>query len=209
MNLERIASLLAQDLKPSQVASIVGCTPARISQLLKESTELQNLLALKQAEQDKEEIEEVALGAKYHAAEHALLDQVLSMAPMAELRDVTQALRVVGERQDKAKARKNPIPVQGGSGNIYNTVVQLNLPNHALPEVILNKEREVIAIDNNNLAPMTSEAVTNLFQTMKKGKDDELSRLPPPPKESSTTTITEEVRKQLDSFEPAPYAEVF
>ena len=191
MNLERIASLLAQDLKPSQVASIVGVTPARISQLLKESIPLQEMLAVKQAEQDKEDIEEVALGAKYHAAEHALLDQVLSMAPMAELRDVTQALRVVAERQDKVKARKNPLPVQNTNGTVYNTIVQLSIPTHALPEVILNKEREVIAVDNNNLAPMTSEAVTNLFQTMK-GNNNVLSRIPTEAERAAPKAITEE-----------------
>jgi hypothetical protein len=173
MNITRIATLLASGLKPANVASIVGCSPARISQLAKESEEFRNLLALKEAEAQKDDIEETALSTKYHAAEHALLDQVLSMAPVSELRDVVGALRVVAERQEKVKTRLNPI-VQ--SQPIINQIVQINIPSHALPEVVLTKDYEVVSVDNLNLAPLTSQGVTNLFKNLKE-KENEQRRI--------------------------------
>lgn len=185
MNLDRICTLLASGLKPSHVASIVGCTPARLSQLAKESTEFQNLLALKEAEAEKDDIEEKALSAKYHAAEHQLLDQVLAMAPVSELRDVTAALRVVAERQEKMKVRQNPIQ---GQQAVVQQIVQINIPAHALPTVSMTKEREITAIDETSLAPLTSDAVTKLFTNMKE-KSNEPTRILASPKEDAGEII--------------------
>ena len=182
MNLERITTLLASGLKPSQVASIVGISPARISQLAKENEEFQTLLSAQEAEIAEKDIEEINLTSKYHAAEHALLDQVLSMAPVAELRDVTAALRVVAERQDKAHLRKNPIQQ---SQPVLQQVIQLNIPTHALPEVYLSRQKEIISIDDRSLAPLNSEGVTKLFSNMRKGHDHDTTRLPI---ESETTS---------------------
>lgn len=189
MNIERITTLLASGLKPSNVASIIGCSPARISQLAKESIEFQNLLALKEAEAQEQDIEESSLTAKYHAAEHLLLNQVMEMAPVSELRDVTNALRVVAERQDKAKTRLNPIQ---GQAAVINQIIQINIPSHALPEVVLTKDREVISVNQTNLAPLTSVGVTNLFKTMKENKND-TARIQGTTEEAITEVISEEV----------------
>lgn len=212
MNKERIATLLASGLKPSNVASIVGCTPARITQLAKEDVEFQNILALKTSEAEKEDIEERALSSKYHAVEHQLLDQVLAMAPVSELRDVTAALRVVAERQEKMKLRQNPIQQQQ---TVVNQVIQIAIPSHSLrtPDVTLSREREITSVDGRNLAPLSSDAVTNLFESIKKGKENEPARIPPPTEETSAETSTQAAKdlvgKFLDSFHPAPFAESF
>jgi len=205
MNKERIASLLANGLKPSHVATIVGITPARISQLAKEDVEFQNILAIKTAESQKQDIEEQALSAKYHAAEHQLLDQVLAMAPVSELRDVTAALRVVAERQEKMKIRQNPVPTQGA---VVNNIVQIAIPAHVFktPEVTLTREREITSVNNRNLAPLSSDAVTNLFESLKKGKENEPARLPQAAEEAPQEVFSQEaVRKALDMFEPVPH----
>ena len=166
MNIDRITTLLASGLKPANVATIVGCSPARISQLAT-SQEFQDLLASKTAEAEAEDIEEKALSTKYHAAEHVLLNQIMEMAPVSELRDVTAALRVVAERQEKAKTRLNP--VQGTT--IINQTVQIAVPAHTLPEISLTKDLEVTSVNALNLAPLTSEGVTNLFKKMKGEKE--------------------------------------
>ena len=166
MNIERITTLLASGLKPSNVASIVGCSPARISQLAQEE-HFQNLLAAKIAELEADDVEEKTLSAKYLSAEHTLLNQIIEMAPVSELRDVTAALRVVAERQEKAKTRLNP--VQGTT--IINQTVQIAVPSHTLPEISLTKDLEVISVNTLNLAPLTSEGVTNLFKSMKQEKE--------------------------------------
>ena len=166
MNIERITTLLASGLKPSNVASIVGCSPARISQLSADS-HFQDLLAAKVAEAEESDVEEKTITAKYIAAEHILLNQIIDMAPVSELRDVTAALRVVAERQEKAKTRLNP--VQGTT--IINQTVQIAVPSHTLPEISLTKELEVISVNTLNLAPLTSEGVTNLFKNLKADKE--------------------------------------
>ena len=166
MNIERITTLLASGLKPSNVASIVGCSPARISQLSADP-HFQDLLAAKVAEAEESDVEEKTITAKYIAAEHILLNQIIDMAPVSELRDVTAALRVVAERQEKAKTRLNP--VQGTT--IINQTVQIAVPSHTLPEIYLTKELEVISVNTLNLAPLTSEGVTNLFKNLKADKE--------------------------------------
>ena len=166
MNIDRITTLLASGLKPSNVASIVGCSPARISQLSTDE-KFQNMLSAKIAETEADDVEEKTLSAKYLSAEHTLLNQIIEMAPVSELRDVTAALRVVAERQEKAKTRLNP--VQGTT--IINQTVQIAVPSHTLPEIALTKDLEVISVNTLNLAPLTSEGVTNLFKSMKQEKE--------------------------------------
>jgi len=170
MNRPRIASLLSTGLKPGQVATIIGVTPARISQLMQEES-FKLLLADKAEEVNKTDIEETSLSAKYSAAEHALIAQVMEMAPMSELRDVTAALRVVGDRQEKMKTRiATPLNSVGVTNQV---VVSITLPNHAVPsrtfEMTTNKE--VISIGDQTLAPLSSTAVTNLFSSLKNQKE--------------------------------------
>lgn len=167
---ERIATLLASGLPAASVSSIVGISPARISQLQKESAFLE-LLAAKQAESLAKDQEELSLSAKYLEAEHVLLKQVVEMAPVSELRDVTAALRVVAERQEKAKSRMNPV-VQGQV--TLNQTVQLLLPSHATPELQFSAQREVIAIENRNLAPLPSAGVLSLFKQLNTDKPAQL-----------------------------------
>ena len=194
MNHDRVINLLATGLKPAQVATIIGVTPARISQLAQEES-FQLALAAKTEELSKTDIEEVSLNAKYHAAEVALVTQVLQMAPMSELRDVVGALKVVGERQDKRKLVTNPVPV--GERVILNQVIQLTLPNHATPELILSGNREVIAIGDRQLTPMSSEGVTNLFKTLTNKDTNNESRRFPQETEGTASQAIEKAPEQL------------
>lgn len=164
MSHDRIATLLSTGLLPSQVATIVGLSPGRISQIMKEPS-FELLLAEKQASVSEKDIEEESISAKYSAAEHALIKQVMEMAPVSELRDVTAALRVVGDRQEKMKLRLTPQTAQQ-TQNL--TIVSITLPNHVLtaPKIQQNSQREIIALDGQTLAPLNSDAVTKLFRSM-------------------------------------------
>ena len=188
MNLDRAATLLASGLKPGQVATILGVSPARISQVVA-TEEFQLLLASKQQETEKEDIEEQAISAKYSAAEHVLLNQVMELAPTAELRDITAALRTVAERQEKMKTRTS---VQAPVLHQQLTVVSVSLPSHALkiPEVHMNTAREVVAIGDRQLAPMTSDGVVSLFNNLaKKGDSHELPTSSSPTEESPAEAV--------------------
>jgi hypothetical protein len=219
---ERIASLLATGIPHTSVATIVGISPGRVSQLLKEES-FQTLLAEKQTEAAEKDTEETNLSAKYLEAEHILLKQVIEMAPVSELRDVTAALRVVAERQEKAKTRTTPILQQSP---VYNTIVQLGLPAHAVPELSFGQNREVTAIENRNLAPLGSAGVLGLFNSMRAHTNkqegdkyepartlEEATGSPPealPSKESiAVGKLISGATKFLDSLHPAPYAGSF
>ena len=221
---ERIATLLATGIPHASVATIVGVSPARISQITKEP-EFADLLASKQAEASEKDIEEASLGAKYLEAEHVLLKQVIEMAPISELRDVTAALRVVAERQEKSKSRMNPV-LQAAP--VFNTLVQLSLPGHAVPELVFAQNREVIAIENRNLAPLSSSGVISLFKGLDNDKPEALPAILSREGNGneSTTSLTEAERsspealssnqgllagakKFLDSLHPAPFAGSF
>ena len=216
MNHDRIASLLATGLSASAVASIVGLSPSRIAQLQKEPM-FADLLTAKLADVKEKDQEELNLGAKYLQAEHALIDQIVSLAPSAEFRDLTAALRVVAERQDKAKTRANPI-MQGTP--VFNTLVQVQLPDHAIPKAIveMTNTREVIAVENRNLAPLSSKGVIDLFQNLQpklpEGDKHEPKSSTQSSERSSEEAISAKVLKDgakrfLDSLHPAPFAPNF
>lgn len=171
MNLDRIASLLASGLKPAQVATIIGVSPSRISQISSQE-DFSLLLSSKLALMEKEDIEEKTLTAKYLAAEHALINQVMEMAPIAELRDVTAALRVISERQEKMKARILPPSL---TNPLTAVTVNISLPSHALQAPLVQKtlQNEIIAIGNETIAPLNAGAVISLFAKLNKDKEIE------------------------------------
>jgi hypothetical protein len=167
MNKLRVAKLLASGIAPAQVASIVGCAPGRISQLLK-LPEFE-LIYKEQLSLVEASPEESLLDTKYNAAEQALVTQVMEMAPVSELRDVTAALRVIAERNDRKKQRELPVP-NGMVNNVIQTVVQISLPSHAIPTrtIEMTAQNEVISVGEQNLAPLPSDQVISLFSNMKK-----------------------------------------
>lgn len=199
IQLQRIATLLASGLNQVQVSSIVNLSPSRIAQIVA-MPEFKSLYEEKRAESEKKDVEETAISAKYLSAEHALIDQVLTMAPSSELRDVTAALRVVAERQEKAAIRKNPIHA---ATVVHQNIIQLQLPTHALPEITINATREVIAVNDKTLAPLPSQAVTSLFSSMKEESQNVPSRIPAPTEAltiEASNCSTEDKEEQLSLF---------
>lgn len=165
--LERIATLMASGLPAAKISAVVGLSPSRIAQI-NATEDFKLLLQEKMEEHSKKDIEEEIISAKYLSAEHILVDQLVQMAPAAEFRDVASALRIVAERQDKALTRKNPIHA---GVVVHQNIVQLNLPTHALPEVVISKENEVIDVNGKNMAPLTSQGVESLFAQMKENRN--------------------------------------
>lgn len=165
----RILHYLSSGIAPAQVATIVGCSPSYISQLVKDplfKQELEELILQKPAD-----AEETDLDNKYTALEHQLVRSMNEALLGAELPAITRALEVVAKRRDMTFARKNPVPTTVfGALNVQ--MVSLNLPAHALPAPIieLNSQKEIISINNNNLAPMSSDNVKNLFTRMAEQK---------------------------------------
>ena len=159
----RILNYLANGLKPAEVATIVGCTPAYISQLLS-AEDFKSELQARLADQP-EDAGEVRLDVRYEGLEHKLLSAMETSLVDAELPAITRALEVISKRQMASKQIKNP-----GLAGAQITMVSLTLPAHSVhqkaPVVQLNSQQEVISIEGMSLAPMASSSVKDLFSTL-------------------------------------------
>lgn len=171
MDKKRIANFLLRGLKPAQVASIVGCTPSYILQLQKDDEEfkaiLGELLPKVEAEQD---LEDEILAAKYLSVEHKVLHQIEQALPMTgEIRDLSRALEVIGNRQEARLKRqmlaRHPQGLLGEDGRATLTV-SLSLPAHAIPEYTINAQKEITSIAKKPLNPLSSQGVKALFDTL-------------------------------------------
>jgi len=166
---DRILHLLANGIKPASVAEMVGCTAAYVSQLLSDPDfreELTTLVTNLPAEE-----EDKRLDLKYEATEHNILAAINGSLANAKLGELTRALEVVARRQTEVKK----IAAFKTAPKTAVQVVNLTLPAsfHKLqaPTIEMNTENEVIAIGGNNLAPLASDGVKNLFQKLKERRE--------------------------------------
>ena len=173
----RILNYLSSGIKPAQVATIVGCSPGYISQLIASEgfkAELEAMVVDKPQDGEEKDLDN-----KYLSLEHSILRQVEDAIVGAELPALTRALEVVAKRQDLMRVRRQPamqpINALGGTNSLFITVT---LPSHALPPpvILLNEQKEILAINNKALAPMSSDSVKSLFDSLKE-KQTETARL--------------------------------
>lgn len=164
---DRIKQYLADGLKPSQIASVVGCSPAYISQLLKDPEFASAVEALKiDQNKDGDQILEV----KYESLEHKLVDEIHNRLGEAEFAQLGKTLESVTKAREAQSKRRNPAAyVQNAP-----VVVPILIPAHAIqaPVLRLNEQSEVVAIDNKPLAPLSATGVKQLFSKLS-GKDME------------------------------------
>lgn len=169
---QRIAHFLAQGLKPAQICGIVGVTPSYISQLLSEDgpEEFKEFVKAETLEMASKVDEDALLSAKYMSAEHKILKAIEDSIVMAELPVMIQALKVIGDRQEKRASRKAGLTsiAQMVSNNQTNITV-LTLPAHAVPEYEVNGQGQVVAIDGQGMSPLSSNGVKQLFAARKEG----------------------------------------
>lgn len=168
---DRIKALLIGGLKASEVASVVGCTPAYISQLLAEEDFKKEVEAGRILEA-KEKTEEQHIEQRYQNLEHKLISAISEDLPNAEFGQKLRALDTVGRRLDERRKIRlpmvNPLP-HAPSSTTY-AIINIGLPAHAIPTpapiVEMNEQREIVAIDNQALAPLSSTGVKSIFEQM-------------------------------------------
>lgn len=177
---DRIKKLLANGLKASEVAAIVGCSPSYIAQLLKDENfkkEVEILLMENQTANSENE----HFAKRYERVEHKILNRMEDALETAELPQLTRALEVIGKRRDEALRPSHLVPANPlGVGQINNQtnihITQIALPAHAVPKAIptiqRNEQNEIIAINNKALAPMSSAGVKNIFNQMNPAPKD-------------------------------------
>lgn len=196
---EKIALYLSQNLAPSAVASMVGCTPAYISQLWKEESFKAQVAAL-QAEGAGQGEEEQILANRYIAAKHKAITAIETALPGSSIRDASAALRAITEAENLEHKRKVlPTPQTGNT-----TIVQIALPQIAVPLLQLTKEGEVISINGRPMAPLATSVVKELFGAPKQEllpneeSEAEMIELLPQTKQFEAPELTE----------PAPVEEI-
>lgn len=169
MNRERAIHFLSLGLPHTQVASIVGVSPGRISQLLAEPS-VKELLALKETEQEVQTFEDARLEAKVIGVKNQLLDSLAKRNDEATFMELARAYEIVCRSES---LKRNPIPIAGTQ--IFGGVtVQIAMPQrNLLEEIEITKDREVISVGGRELAPMSAGQVTKLFKEMR----DEPNRL--------------------------------
>lgn len=169
----RIMKYLADGVKPADIVTIVGCSPSYISQLLHDEdfkAELEETIASSMSAPN---AEDNRLTTRYVNIEHKLLSAMEGAMADAKLGEITRALEVVAKRQIDVKTL-NKVPAPTTQVN----VISLTLPassNVARPKVIMNETKEVVAIGNDILAPMSSESVKSMFHQLKERAQNALS----------------------------------
>lgn len=165
---DRIKNLLASGMKPVDVCSVVGCSPAYVSQLLKDE-DFKKSVEDHMIAQQSEKTEEEHLDTKYQTVEQKLLISIEQGIADADFKEKLRALEVVAKRQNERSKIKMPAPAlpHGGGTSVNLHITQIALPAHAhqnAPVVTLNEKNEIIAIDNKPLAPMSSTGVKGAFE---------------------------------------------
>lgn len=174
---DRIAGLLVQGMKPAMVASIVGCDPSYISQLLKDEAFLYHLQSLNteleageaplEADVEDRKQEALFLADKMLAAEHHALDKILKEMPYLSGRDAIVALDVIGKRKDATLAQafgpKGILPSAPTVAGHTTVQVTLTVPNICIPELTLSSNNEIISIGERSVAAMPTATLKQML----------------------------------------------
>ena len=176
MNRAKAIDLLSMGVRPGQVASILGVSPGRISQLLA-TPEVQKMIEEKQLAAAQENQEEEVIKAKELAVKNNLLNALSERSGEASFMELAKTYEIIARCES---FRKNTLPM-GGTQVFNGQVVQVALPMQALREfqqlaIQRTSEKEIIAIEDRELAPMSSQNVTALF-TQLRGENHERTSL--------------------------------
>lgn len=169
---KRIANFLAQGLRPGQIATIVGVSPAYISQLCGDDgpEEFKETVKAVAGEVAREVDEDQIISNKYLATEHKLLQAIENSLVNAEFPQLVQALKVIGERQERRAARKVGLINPQQIGVVQNNITVLQVPAHAVPEYQVNGQGQVMAIGSQVMSPLSSQGVKELFRARREGQ---------------------------------------
>jgi hypothetical protein len=175
---DQVIHWLARGFQPVKVAEIVGCTAAYVSQI-QAAADYTDLLAeeKKGIERSKQadEIEE-----EYIKLESSVVAQAKDNLAFADFRDLTQMMSALIQRRQKSTVSAGSIV-----SNVQNNkTFILQVPASVVPELMLNENKEIIAIGGKTLAPMPATGVRELFNAIEdkrkaaKIKVEDLTEMP-------------------------------
>lgn len=167
---ERLAKLIAQDMKPKQAIALVGISESYFNRL-KDTEDFQDLLRKYVIPQDTEHSlmsEQEHIEDKWSALEAQALNTALSQLPLAEMKDVNRTLDILAKR----KVGQGMVSAaHRAASNPKIQLVTLRLPEHthkqlidAQAEIVTTSENEVIKAGERELAPMSTDSVAQLLE---------------------------------------------
>ena len=109
MDTSKAVHYLSLGLPPSQVASIVGVSPGRISQLLADP-EIKKQIAIKELENSEKSTEEERIDAKILSVKNTILDGIAASANEATFMELARAYEMISRAES---LKKNPLPLAG------------------------------------------------------------------------------------------------
>lgn len=143
---ERAIKLLGSGLGPEQVATAIGVTPARISQLLADQNFATAVADLRfkalQAHNERD--------GSYDALEDALIDKLSDVLPlMMRPMEILKAIQVI----NGAKRRGQSAPEQS---TVQNTVVNLVMPTQIIQKFSINSNNQITNVGSQTLETIQS-----------------------------------------------------
>lgn len=146
---ERAIKLLGSGLGPEQVATAVGVTPARISQLLSDQNFAQAVASLRfEALQKHNEID-----ASYDELEGALINKLADVLPlMMRPGEILNAIRIINGAKRRGQSAPEQVVHQ-------NTVVNLVMPTQIIQKFSMNSNNQVTNVGSQTLETMQSSTL--------------------------------------------------
>lgn len=152
----KVLTLLGQGFAPEMVATAVGVSPARISQLLSQDEFAQQVAELRY----KQLAAHTERDSKYDTLEDQILDRLrTSLSMVFDPMKLAKLLQVVNSAKRRGAAAPEHLTTQ-------QTVVQLNIPTAILQQFQVNLNNQVVRAGQQDLITVQSANMTKLLQQM-------------------------------------------
>lgn len=157
VNKDQVAKMLAQGLKPIEVALTVGCTPGYISQLLEDEEFLEKV----REGRIKKTAEVVELDNMYDRIEGKALNR---LEKMIDLVSKPRDLLEIATKMNGAKRRASVSPNEQLTAG---RVVTLNIPAALSHKFILDANAQVVNVDNESMITMPDKTFREFAEARK------------------------------------------
>lgn len=150
---DQVVSMLAQGISPVQVATTIGVSESYISQLMGDE-DFRAALESHRVARTKEDLE---FDSQLERTEKTYLDKIEDKAKFANLQQSMQAFKIL----NGARRRKDGAIV--GSHTQVGVVVNIQLPQSAIPQYVVNGKNEIVEVDGKTLVSATPRRLDEIL----------------------------------------------
>lgn len=164
---ERIARLLAKGLKPSIVATMVGCSPSYLSNLTADPDfrlAVEEIRVATSEETSTRASETEVLKDRLLALEHQVVSKLEDRLEFMPERELIALFDRIGNRRDKLEPVTAVIESATlGADGQPTKLVRISVPTICAPDLTIGSNNEIIAIGSRSVNPMPTEALRKLL----------------------------------------------